>query len=115
MLIVRTPVSEYGPTIAQPARDKGACGAGGSAGDAPLWRAKAKAVSAFHHPQQLRLASSFRAFGANRDPPPKLFRLFAPIRSNVRSMGRKELIDDPRFATPALRVKNDAELGPIVR
>jgi len=30
-------------------------------------------------------------------------------------MGREELIDDPRFATPALRVKNDAELDPIIR
>src|ERR1700709_1734573 len=50
LLIVRTPLSEYGPTIAQPARDKGACGAGGSAHDAPLWRAKANAVSAFSSP-----------------------------------------------------------------
>ncbi|MBV9250522.1 MAG: CoA transferase [Acetobacteraceae bacterium] len=30
-------------------------------------------------------------------------------------IGREELIDDPRFATPALRVKNDAELDPIIR
>jgi formyl-CoA transferase len=30
-------------------------------------------------------------------------------------MGREELINDPRFATPALRVKNDAELDPIIR
>jgi formyl-CoA transferase len=30
-------------------------------------------------------------------------------------MGREELIDDPRFATPALRVQNDAELDPIIR
>ena len=30
-------------------------------------------------------------------------------------MGREDLIDDPRFATPALRVKNDAELDPIIR
>jgi crotonobetainyl-CoA:carnitine CoA-transferase CaiB-like acyl-CoA transferase len=30
-------------------------------------------------------------------------------------MGHEELIDDPRFATPALRVKNDAELDPIIR
>ena len=30
-------------------------------------------------------------------------------------MGREDLIDDPRFATPTLRVKNDAELDPIIR
>ena len=30
-------------------------------------------------------------------------------------MGREELIDDPRFSTPAARVKNDAELDPIIR
>ena len=30
-------------------------------------------------------------------------------------MGREDLINDPRFATPALRVKNDAELDPIIR
>ena len=30
-------------------------------------------------------------------------------------MGREDLIDDPRFATPAQRVKNDAELDPIIR
>jgi crotonobetainyl-CoA:carnitine CoA-transferase CaiB-like acyl-CoA transferase len=30
-------------------------------------------------------------------------------------MGHEELIDDPRFATPSLRVKNDAELDPIIR
>ena len=29
-------------------------------------------------------------------------------------MGREELIEDPRFATPALRVKNDPELDPII-
>jgi crotonobetainyl-CoA:carnitine CoA-transferase CaiB-like acyl-CoA transferase len=29
-------------------------------------------------------------------------------------MGREDLIDDPRFATPTLRVKNDAELDPII-
>ena len=29
-------------------------------------------------------------------------------------MGREELINDPRFATPALRVKNDAELDAII-
>src|SRR3954451_10250671 len=29
-------------------------------------------------------------------------------------MGREELTDDPRFATPALRVKNDAELYLII-
>ncbi len=29
-------------------------------------------------------------------------------------MGHEELIADPRFATPALRVKNDAELDPII-
>jgi formyl-CoA transferase len=27
---------------------------------------------------------------------------------------REDLIDDPRFATPTLRVKNDAELDPII-
>jgi crotonobetainyl-CoA:carnitine CoA-transferase CaiB-like acyl-CoA transferase len=30
-------------------------------------------------------------------------------------IGREELISDPRFATPDLRVKNDAELDPIIR
>src|SRR5665213_208608 len=30
-------------------------------------------------------------------------------------MGREELIDDPRFASPALRVKNDAEMDTIIR
>src|SRR5258708_20024780 len=30
-------------------------------------------------------------------------------------IGREELINDPRFATPDLRVKNDAELDPIIR
>src|SRR6201996_9129646 len=30
-------------------------------------------------------------------------------------MGREDLIEDPRFSTPALRVKNDAELDPIIR
>jgi formyl-CoA transferase len=30
-------------------------------------------------------------------------------------MGREDLENDPRFATPALRVKNDAELDPIIR
>ena len=30
-------------------------------------------------------------------------------------MGREELIDDPRFRTPALRVANDAELDVIIR
>ena len=30
-------------------------------------------------------------------------------------MGREDLIDDPRFATPALRVKNDDQLDPIIR
>lgn len=30
-------------------------------------------------------------------------------------MGREDLINDPRFSTPALRVKNDAELDPIIR
>jgi crotonobetainyl-CoA:carnitine CoA-transferase CaiB-like acyl-CoA transferase len=30
-------------------------------------------------------------------------------------IGREDLINDPRFATPALRVKNDAELDPIIR
>jgi len=30
-------------------------------------------------------------------------------------MGREDLIDDPRFATPTLRVKNDAALDPIIR
>ena len=30
-------------------------------------------------------------------------------------IGREELIDDPRFATAALRAKNDAELDPIIR
>ncbi len=30
-------------------------------------------------------------------------------------IGREDLIKDPRFATPALRVKNDAELDPIIR
>lgn len=29
-------------------------------------------------------------------------------------IGREDLIDDPRFATPALRVKNDAELDAII-
>jgi crotonobetainyl-CoA:carnitine CoA-transferase CaiB-like acyl-CoA transferase len=29
-------------------------------------------------------------------------------------IGREDLINDPRFATPALRVKNDAELDPII-
>jgi crotonobetainyl-CoA:carnitine CoA-transferase CaiB-like acyl-CoA transferase len=30
-------------------------------------------------------------------------------------MGREDLVDDPRFSTPAARVKNDAELDPIIR
>ena len=30
-------------------------------------------------------------------------------------MGREDLINDPRFSTPALRVKNDAELDAIIR
>ncbi|MFO1024712.1 MAG: CaiB/BaiF CoA-transferase family protein [Acetobacteraceae bacterium] len=30
-------------------------------------------------------------------------------------IGREELIEDPRFATAALRAKNDAELDPIIR
>ncbi|MEI7711434.1 MAG: CoA transferase [Rhodospirillales bacterium] len=30
-------------------------------------------------------------------------------------MGREELTDDPRFATPSARVANDAELDPIIR
>src|SRR5580692_5838771 len=30
-------------------------------------------------------------------------------------IGREELIEDPRFTTPDLRVKNDAELDPIIR
>jgi formyl-CoA transferase len=30
-------------------------------------------------------------------------------------MGREDLINDPRFSSPALRVKNDAELDPIIR
>jgi crotonobetainyl-CoA:carnitine CoA-transferase CaiB-like acyl-CoA transferase len=30
-------------------------------------------------------------------------------------MGREDLINDPRFSTPALRVKNDPELDPIIR
>lgn len=30
-------------------------------------------------------------------------------------IGREDLVNDPRFATPALRVKNDAELDPIIR
>jgi len=30
-------------------------------------------------------------------------------------MGREDLIDDPRFRTPNLRVENDAELDPIIR
>ncbi len=30
-------------------------------------------------------------------------------------MGREDLIEDPRFANPNLRVKNDAELDPIIR
>ena len=30
-------------------------------------------------------------------------------------MGREELINDPRFATPRDRVKNDAELDAIIR
>ncbi len=29
-------------------------------------------------------------------------------------IGREDLVNDPRFATPALRVKNDAELDPII-
>src|SRR5439155_12181559 len=29
-------------------------------------------------------------------------------------IGREDLIKDPRFATPAARVKNDAELDPII-
>jgi formyl-CoA transferase len=29
-------------------------------------------------------------------------------------MGREDLISDPRFATPADRVKNDAQLDPII-
>jgi crotonobetainyl-CoA:carnitine CoA-transferase CaiB-like acyl-CoA transferase len=29
-------------------------------------------------------------------------------------IGREDLINDPRFATPAMRVKNDAELDPII-
>ena len=29
-------------------------------------------------------------------------------------MGREELIEDPRFAKPAVRVKNDAELDAII-
>ena len=32
---------------------------------------------------------------------------------NLRQ-SREDLIDDPRFATPTLRVKNDAELDPII-
>ncbi len=31
-----------------------------------------------------------------------------------KAMGREDLIADPRFATPALRVKNDPELDPII-
>ena len=30
-------------------------------------------------------------------------------------IGREDLVNDPRFTTPALRVKNDAELDPIIR
>jgi len=30
-------------------------------------------------------------------------------------IGREDLIEDPRFATPAARVKNDPELDPIIR
>jgi hypothetical protein len=62
-------------------RDKGASKAGGSAGDAPLWRARRKRYRHFHHSHRAVSFVSFTAIGANQGPLPKIFRWFAPIRS----------------------------------